>query len=35
VTDNSRKRINGTECILCMECLNTCPKNALWQEKHA
>ena len=29
VTDNSRKRENGTECILCMECARNCPKNAL------
>ena len=29
VTDNSRKRANGTECILCMECVKNCPKNAL------
>lgn len=29
VTDNSRKRINGTECILCMECVKNCPKKAL------
>ena len=29
VTDNSRKRVNGTECILCMECVKNCPKNAL------
>ena len=29
VTDNSRKRKNGTECILCFECKNNCPKNAL------
>ena len=29
VTDNSRKRENGTECILCMECVKNCPKNAL------
>ena len=29
VTDNSRKRKNGTECILCFECVNNCPKNAL------
>lgn len=28
-TDNSRKRINGTECILCMECVKNCPKKAL------
>lgn len=29
VTDNSRKRQNGTECILCMECAKHCPKDAL------
>lgn len=29
MTDNSRKRKNGTECILCMECVRNCPKNAL------
>ena len=29
VTDNSRKRKNGTECILCMECAKSCPKKAL------
>ena len=29
VTDNSRKRENGTECILCMECVQNCPKHAL------
>lgn len=29
VTDNSRKRKNGTDCILCMECVKACPKNAL------
>ena len=29
VTDNSRKRLNGTECILCMECVRNCPKKAL------
>ncbi len=29
VTDNSRKRTNGTECILCMECVKNCPKKAL------
>jgi len=27
--DNSRKRVNGTECILCMECVDNCPKKAL------
>ena len=29
VTDNSRKRRNGTECILCMQCVKHCPKGAL------
>lgn len=29
VTDNSRKRKNGTECILCFECEKVCSKNAL------
>ena len=29
VTDNSRKRKNGTECILCLECVKSCPKKAL------
>ncbi len=29
MTDNSRKRKNGTECILCMECSKICPKKAL------
>ena len=29
VTDNSRNRENGTECILCMECVKNCPKGAL------
>lgn len=29
MTDNSRKRKNGTECILCMECAKSCPKKAL------
>ncbi len=29
MTDNSRKRKNGTECILCMECVKACPKDAL------
>lgn len=29
ITDNSRKRENGTECILCMECVKNCPKKAL------
>lgn len=29
VTDNSRKRKNGTECILCFECVESCPRKAL------
>lgn len=29
VTDPSRKRKNGTECILCMECVKSCPTKAL------
>ncbi|MBR2460511.1 MAG: 4Fe-4S dicluster domain-containing protein, partial [Clostridia bacterium] len=29
VTDNSRKRKNGTDCILCFECVKACPKDAL------
>ncbi len=29
MTDNSRSRKNGTECILCMECVKSCPKQAL------
>ena len=27
--DDSRKRENGTECILCLECVKNCPKGAL------
>lgn len=29
MTDNSRKRQNGTDCILCFECTSVCPKKAL------
>ncbi|MDD2971526.1 MAG: 4Fe-4S dicluster domain-containing protein [Lachnospiraceae bacterium] len=29
ITDNSRKRENGTECILCFECIEECPRRAL------
>ena len=29
MTDNSRKRQNGTDCILCFECVKECPKKAL------
>jgi polyferredoxin len=27
--DDSRSRKNGTECILCQECVKNCPRNAL------
>ena len=29
MTDNSRKRINGTECILCFQCIDVCPQKSL------
>jgi len=29
MTDNSRKRVNGTECILCFKCIDECPKKSL------
>ena len=29
MTDNSRKRQNGTDCILCFECVKACPQKAL------
>ena len=29
MTDNSRKRKNGTDCILCFECVKACTKKAL------
>lgn len=29
VLDNSRRRKNGTDCILCLECVNECPVKAL------
>jgi len=29
VKDPSRKRKNGTECILCMECVKNCPTHAI------
>ena len=29
MTDNARRRKNGTECILCMACVDQCPKHAL------
>ncbi len=30
MTDNSRRRLNGTECILCLKCLDACPTKALY-----
>lgn len=30
MTDNSRKRKNGTECILCFRCKDVCPKKAIY-----
>lgn len=27
--DNSRRRENGTECILCMRCIEECPAKSL------
>ena len=27
--DDSRKRKNGTECILCCQCIEVCPQHAL------
>ncbi len=29
MTDNSRRRLNGTECILCFRCVEECPTKAL------
>lgn len=29
VPSNSRRKRNATECILCMKCVEECPKNAL------
>lgn len=29
MTNNSRKRINGTECILCLTCVDQCPCKAI------
>lgn len=29
MTTNSRKRLNGTECILCFKCIDQCPKKSL------
>lgn len=29
MTDNARSRKNGTECILCMNCIERCPNKAL------
>lgn len=30
MTDNSRKRLNGTDCILCLKCIDECPKKSLY-----
>lgn len=30
VNNDSRKRKNATECILCYECVKACPTNALY-----
>ena len=29
MTDNARSRKNGTECILCMTCVDACPMQCL------
>lgn len=29
ITNNNRNRINGTECILCLKCIEECPKKAI------
>lgn len=29
VCNNSRSRLNGTDCILCLDCIDNCPKGAL------
>lgn len=29
MTDNARSRKNGTDCIICMECVESCPKKSL------
>lgn len=29
MTDNSRKRTNGTDCILCFKCIDECPQKSL------
>lgn len=29
MTDNSRKRTNGTDCILCFQCIDECPQKSL------
>ena len=29
VTDNKRSRENGTECILCLKCIQKCPRHAI------
>lgn len=35
VSNNSRKRLNGTECILCFQCIEKCPKKSLSLSWHS
>lgn len=35
MTNNSRRRANGTECILCMECTKVCPEKNVVNKKGA
>ena len=30
VPDNSRRRLNATECILCLKCIDECPNHSLY-----
>ncbi|HHW91297.1 MAG TPA: 4Fe-4S dicluster domain-containing protein, partial [Firmicutes bacterium] len=30
ILENKRSRENGTECILCLECVKACPKGAVY-----
>lgn len=30
VVNNSRNRENGTDCILCLKCIEECPKQSLY-----
>ena len=31
MTDNARRRKNGTECILCLKCVEACPFGVMLQ----